>query len=124
MSKSDRNKIIGSRIVASRELRDVSAKELAEKIGVTPSRLSNWENATNGVNADYIYIIANALDVTSDYLLGLSDSPTKEIPLEDFQFVANTGISYEDLSEESKDKIKAFIKFMKSQEGDGSEKTK
>lgn len=114
MTKNERNQIIAERIVAAREAKGVTAKELASKIGVSQSRLSNWENATNSVHADYIYMIASILDVSADYLLGISDARTPE--LSEITFAANTGISLEDLSEESQNKILDFIKFMRAQE--------
>lgn len=71
----DRNLLIGQRIVEARELRNMKAKDLAESIGVTSTRLSNWENGTSGVNADFIFKISEKLNVTSDYLIGITDNP-------------------------------------------------
>lgn len=73
MNSASRNIFVGARIVAARERNSMSAKTLAELLGITQSRLSNWENGTNGVSADYIYLISEKLSVSSDYLLGLSD---------------------------------------------------
>jgi transcriptional regulator with XRE-family HTH domain len=71
--------IVGQRIAAARELRSLSAKDLAAMLSITPSRLSNWETGVSGVSAEYIYLISEKLNVTSDYLIGLTDNPESRV---------------------------------------------
>lgn len=61
---------IGKRIKAAREAAGLSAKELADKIGISQTRLSNWEQGINRPMADHIAVIASALGVSTDTLLG------------------------------------------------------
>ncbi|MGI6616725.1 MAG: helix-turn-helix domain-containing protein [Saccharofermentanales bacterium] len=71
----DNKMIVGQRVAAARELRSLKASDLASMLSITPSRLSNWENGVSGVSAEYIYLISEKLNVTSDYLIGLTDNP-------------------------------------------------
>ena len=62
---------IGSRIRKYREENDLSQKQLAEKIGVSNSRVSNWEQGLNRPDADILAAICVALDVSPSLLLGI-----------------------------------------------------
>lgn len=60
---------IGSRIRKYREENNLSQKQLAEKIGVSNSRVSNWEQGLNRPDADILAAICVALDVSPSLLL-------------------------------------------------------
>ena len=62
---------IGSRIRKYREENNLSQKLLAEKIGVSNSRVSNWEQGLNRPDADILAAICVALDVSPSLLLGI-----------------------------------------------------
>ena len=62
---------IGSRIRKYREERGLSQKQFAEKIGVSNSRVSNWEQGINRPDADILANICIALDVSPGLLLGI-----------------------------------------------------
>lgn len=49
--------------------------ELAEKLGVTPTTISRWENNQNTPNGEMLQNIAEALDVNIDCLLKQSAEP-------------------------------------------------
>ncbi|MDD3960006.1 MAG: helix-turn-helix transcriptional regulator [Oscillospiraceae bacterium] len=63
---------IGKRIRSARENAKMTARELAKRLGVSPTRLSNWENGTNRPRAEYISSISRILEVSTDYLLGIT----------------------------------------------------
>ena len=65
---------IGSRIRYFRELRRLNQKELANLIGVSNSRVSNWEQGINRPDADTLVLLCQALDVSANDLLDLHDS--------------------------------------------------
>lgn len=72
---------IGSRIRKYREENNLSQKQLAEKIGVSNSRVSNWEQGLNRPDADILAAICVALDVSPSLLLGIqvtSDELTEQ----------------------------------------------
>ncbi|MBN1776074.1 MAG: helix-turn-helix domain-containing protein [Clostridiales bacterium] len=63
---------IGQRIRSARENAKMTARELAKHLGVSPTRLSNWESGTNRPRAEYISSISRILEVSTDYLLGIT----------------------------------------------------
>ena len=63
---------IGERIKNIREQRNISQKELAKKIGVSNSRLSNWELGINRPDVDSLALICNALGISADILLDIN----------------------------------------------------
>ncbi len=66
-------KIIGSRINSALALRDMKQKELAKILGVTDNTVSYYVSGARTPNAEQIIAIANALDVSADYILGITE---------------------------------------------------
>lgn len=70
------------KIVERRVSLNMSQKELAERLGVTPTRLNYWEKGKREPDVHYIKALARELGVSGDYLLeteleeGASDSVT------------------------------------------------
>lgn len=60
---------IGNRIRQYREKKKLTQKQLADMIGVSNSRVSNWEKGINRPDADIIADICRALDVSPSVLL-------------------------------------------------------
>lgn len=60
---------IGGRIRKYREICGISQKELAQLIGVSNARVSNWEQGLNRPDADMIADICKALTVSPSELL-------------------------------------------------------
>lgn len=60
---------IGNRIRKYRENRGLNQKELAQLIGVSNSRVSNWEQGINRPDADILVDICKALNVSPSELL-------------------------------------------------------
>lgn len=60
---------IGKRIKIARIKADLTQEQLAEKIDISPTHLSNIETGSTRVSLNTIVSIANALSVTSDDLL-------------------------------------------------------
>ena len=58
------------RLRTSREYRGLSQGELAKKAGMQPSAISHFETGTRKPSFDNLRILADSLDVTTDYLLG------------------------------------------------------
>lgn len=59
------------RLVAQRGM---SVSELERKLNLSNGSISKWDK--NSPNSKPLVKVANYLNVTTDYLLGLSDSPT------------------------------------------------
>lgn len=71
---------IGTRIKACRKTMGLTTKELAEKIGTfSPSRISNWEQGTRSPGPVEAKLLADQLQVSASYLLGLTENPQGEL---------------------------------------------
>jgi len=67
------NKIIGNRINTALALREKKQKELAEVLNVKDNVVSYWCGGTRIPKTEQIIKIGKYLNVSTDYLLGLSD---------------------------------------------------
>lgn len=75
MGKDIKNRaLLGRRIAAARKLRGYTQTELADKVGVHLQTISKYERALQVPDAEVVFAICMALDVSADFLLGLSDS--------------------------------------------------
>ena len=61
---------IARNIRAFRESRGLSQKELADKLGVVKSSISNYETGVSTPHAVVIYMICDVLDITPSMLFG------------------------------------------------------
>ena len=69
-------KIIGARIRALREFADWSQGQLAYKAGTTSAQISRLENNERpGAQAILLARLADALNTTTDYLVGRTNDP-------------------------------------------------
>jgi len=66
---------IGRRIRKYREERGLSQRELAKRIGVSNSRISNWEQGVNRPDVDLLASICGALNVSPSELLDIRLAP-------------------------------------------------
>ena len=64
---------LGETIKALRLEKGYSQPQLAKIVGVSNGIISVWENNINEPKATYIKRLACALEVSADYLLGLTD---------------------------------------------------
>lgn len=55
---------------------NISQVELARKLGVSKQSVSNWENDNIQPSIDMLIKLAKALNVSTDYLLGLTTEKT------------------------------------------------
>lgn len=63
------------RLKAARELRHLSQAALAERAGLPPTSISHFEGGTRKPSFDNLRLLADALNVTADYLLGRVAEP-------------------------------------------------
>lgn len=75
--------MFASRLRAARERQGLNQTELGRLIGVEQQQINRWESGRNVPNIETAVILARALEVTSDYLLGLVDSFTGRAEIED-----------------------------------------
>lgn len=67
--------IFKERLKAARAMRGLNQAELAAKAGLPAASVSHFESGPRKPSFDNLKALASALDVTTDYLLGRSDTP-------------------------------------------------
>ncbi len=67
--------IFPQRLRAARDLRDLNQSELARRASLQASAVSHFETGARKPSFDNLKRLADALDVTTDYLLGRVDDP-------------------------------------------------
>lgn len=88
------NMNIGERIRQTRQLRGYSQQELASKIGISMNSLYHYEKNRKTPSAEVVAKLAEALGVSADYLLGLTDDPAPKEKLFDIsQYLSKDFIS-------------------------------
>lgn len=91
------------RLKTLRTQKGVSLKKAAEALGVTAQSLSLYENGMRTINIDLLKKVAQYFDVSSDYLIGLSDTATTDTDLK-------AVCDYVELSEKAVEKLRTVSK--------------
>jgi transcriptional regulator with XRE-family HTH domain len=77
MNQKQPSDIFKERLKTARErLRKWSQAELGAKAGLPPTSIAHFEAGSRKPSFDTLRKLANALEVTTDYLLGRADDPT------------------------------------------------
>lgn len=72
-------KLLGQRVLLSRRDLDLNQEDIADRSGISRSRISEIERGDGATTAiSSIFALAAALEVNVEYLLGLSDDPLGE----------------------------------------------
>jgi transcriptional regulator with XRE-family HTH domain len=66
-------RLIGTRIRERRTAQKISQKDLATQVEISPSAINQYEKGEKVPSASTLIKLAETLDVSSDYLLGVSD---------------------------------------------------
>lgn len=87
---------IGERIKKARELRNMTQSQLGEKLGVTGVTVMRYEKGQREPNIETIFNLAEKLNVSASYLLGVVDldgfiSPDGFADPEDYEFIRMLG---------------------------------
>lgn len=74
---------IGKRIKALRLERMLTHRQLSDILGISVVSISGWENGSRQPSAEALILLANAFNVSVDYLLGVSvqGKSDKDVPL-------------------------------------------
>ena len=76
-SNNLKGKMFTDRLTKLRLARGWTKKEFSAQIGKTQQTVGKWENGTNAPTFKDLVKLVELFGVTSDYLLGLSDLPSK-----------------------------------------------
>lgn len=88
--------MLGKRINELRLAHGWNQVQLAERLGISKQTISNWENDNIQPSVEMLMRIAKLFHVSTDYLLGLQETPylnTEGLPV---QFVAHLSQLIED----------------------------
>ena len=98
---------VANRLSMMLEEKNMTQRKLSELIGVSEVTISRYLNGSRNPKADIIIDIANALDVSVDYLLGREDQKniSKKEQQEHDEFIENVRIQFMDASEKDRDAI-------------------
>ncbi|MFA5449825.1 MAG: helix-turn-helix transcriptional regulator [Clostridia bacterium] len=69
----DIKEVVGKRLKESRQILNLTQKEVAEKLGVSQPQYQRFENGIYECNYEQLVMLAKLLDVSADYLLGITD---------------------------------------------------
>ena len=103
--------IIGTRMRQKREEAGLSQKGLAEKVGISPAAINQFEKGEKKPSSPVLATIAEELGVSTDYLLGASEE-------DNIFFSDNVAAAFRDfkkLSKTDREIIIKNIRFLKSQ---------
>lgn len=67
----------GAKLRLARKRANLTQKQLAERIGALHNSVSQWECGITRPSQDVIRALCGALEVTSDYLLGIAPAPAQ-----------------------------------------------
>ncbi|VIF96549.1 HTH-type transcriptional regulator [Clostridioides difficile] len=95
---------VSQRIKCLRENMNMSQKELSEKANINTSVMNRIESGERAIRDDELIVFAKIFDVSTDYILGLSDTEKLNID-ESYEFIDSLN---------SSDDIKELIKVVLS----------
>ena len=81
--------VISSRIKSILELTGTTQTELGKRTGILPNTISCFCNGSRIPNAIHIIKIADAFNVSADYILGRTEMPQKDVNTKELQIRLN-----------------------------------
>lgn len=100
-----------------RNAKGVTQKELSEALFVSQQTVAKWETDRSTPNPEMIAKIARYFNISSDYLLELTDTPTTEEskPKEETKFALFGGDAIDDITDEMYEDVKRYARFIMEQ---------
>lgn len=88
--------MLGERIHELRIAHGWNQVQLAKKLNITKQTVSNWENENIQPSIEMLVRIARLFHVSTDYLLGMEETPKIDVDGLPIQFVAHIAQIIED----------------------------
>lgn len=100
----------GQRIKLARKSAGLTQKELGQKLGITYQTVAQWENNLRNPKHETLMRIAEALDITIDYLWGFTDSSDTRIATQGDidKFDGELVYTAENLSQSEREMVEKF----------------
>ena len=108
---TNQNKYSTNRLYILRKENGMTVRELGDKLNISYPTITNIENGKRGFSDDMLLQIANYFNVSTDYLLGVSDIKNS---IEDFDIIFYNDMK--DLSKRSKEMVLEYARFLKMKE--------
>lgn len=122
--------MLSQRLKKARTRSKLTQEELAAKVNTTKGTISNYENGHSSPSNEMLVLLSDALEVTTDYLLGKTENTTtknkitvagQEINLSEeeiilFNELKKHPIMFHDLASDPGKKVKQLIKLYKMQQ--------
>lgn len=105
---------IAKNILFYRKQKKLSQKDLAERLGVKHNTISSWENGTNSVDIESLFLISEILGIPINELYGVERKSSKSLPENEKLLVER----YQSLD----DKSKKLVNIIMDLEGDETQK--
>ena len=107
-------KLFSKKIKQLRKENNLTQSELADKLNCSLSKIGMWETNKREPTKDDLSMLANAFDISVDYLLGLDDeNQTKNKRLQNIDSISAHRIGkIEKLSDEALDQLDDYIKYL------------
>lgn len=107
-----KNNTVGVRIRIARIAANLKQDEVAHKLGISKSNISEWETGKRSPGIDQMEDIANALGTTSGYLLGFDNSSvsTSGLSEEAIQYAHD----FDNLNDAYKRLARGFMELLKT----------
>lgn len=88
----------------------LTQEELATKVNTTKATISNYENGYSSPSNDMLILLSDVLNVSTDYLLGRSNTPTMSEHQEFEAFTTNPELErwYKDLPNSDEEDLEAL----------------
>lgn len=98
-----------------RKERNLTIEELAKNLGSAKSTISRYENGLREPKKDFLELLCNYFDVSTDYLLGKTDNRNIETKKEinATTIAAHRLGDIEDLPDEAIDQLNDYIEMLK-----------
>jgi transcriptional regulator with XRE-family HTH domain len=104
-------KFFAKRLRQVRTDSQLTGKDLADRIGLTREAIVNLETGTRSPSVDTLYDLAKALNVSIDYLLGVTAPPPLERPIP--AWMADLLDDFHGLNKSGQESIKALVRGLK-----------
>lgn len=98
-------KNISRNITKYREMAGLSQKELASKLEVTPSRVSNWEQGANCPTIDILFKVCKILNVSINDVYGVYPNSSETLSYEELSHIKK----YRTLDPHGKDMVDTVL---------------
>jgi transcriptional regulator with XRE-family HTH domain len=115
--------MLSERLKIARKMNKLTQEGLAKKVKTTKGTISNYENEHSSPSNEMLNDLADALEVSTDYLLGRTDDPTPDkskvkTPEEEFDD-PELNIFFKEIKGESPERLEQLMKIWKIIKSEG-----